>query len=114
MSSTLTPQQNRWQPLEARTAAVSLNSNSFGLHSHIFVTENGEVWEALRTGQFKLQEGDPLRLRREVLQEDGRPGLSQPSRIGNWAELSFEIPRYLGPATGALMERYFPAASPVV
>lgn len=45
-----------------KVVAVSLNANSFGLHSVVFMARDGTAVEGLRTRQFKPKEGDVLSL----------------------------------------------------
>jgi hypothetical protein len=64
-----------------KVAAISRNTNSFGLHKFILIAEDGEVWFACKNKQYaSLQQGDVVDL--------GQPGCEAAvlSRMG------FELP----------------------
>jgi hypothetical protein len=66
-----------------RVVSVSDNANSFGLHGHILIAEDGEAWEAGAGTFHGHKKGDTLRLSAD---RDGEY---------DWAHHGFEIPRRL-------------------
>ena len=65
-----------------RVAAVSENTNSFGLYGHILVARDGEAFQAGASVHHRRQQGETVLLKK-------MPGAAD---YRNWAELGFEIP----------------------
>jgi len=63
-----------------KVAAVSTNTNSFGLYGHIFIARSGKAFEAAANHINRKNKGEVVRL------DADNP---------NFAELGFEIPREL-------------------
>lgn len=82
-----------------RVAAVSSNSNSFGLHGHILIAEDGEAWEVARSrGPGNLpcwpwEKGDDV-----IVHMKPAP---------HWAGLGCEIPRRLPDAPTKVVAELF-------
>jgi hypothetical protein len=73
--------------MKFKVAAVSSNTNSFGLHQVILVAQDGTALKALRTQQFVPKKGD-------VLDLDGDALLGY---LGSLMKLSYECPERIAP-----------------
>jgi hypothetical protein len=70
-----------------RLASVSNNTNSFGLHGHVFMAEDGEVWEVCK---YRNRDAIPIGHEIGVAVVKGEP---------QWGRLGYEVPRRLKKAT---------------
>jgi hypothetical protein len=69
-----------------KAVAVSSNANSFGLHQHVLLAKDGQAFKALKTGQFKMKQGENIRLR--------LVDPTKPAELHNiqWGPAGFECP----------------------
>ncbi len=106
------------KPLLVKIAAISSQSNSFGLSGHVLVARDGRAWEAARCRYTPGQDapkGAELTLHEaaegETLRECAWFNSTQPHdvcRVTNWAALGFEIPRALPKCPANVLAQIWP------
>ncbi len=100
------PSQPATKPF--RVLSVSANPNSFGLHGHILIAQDGDAYEvgrAIGAWLTPWPKGTDVKVPID------------PNGVLTWAGLGVEIPRQLPPAPAAVLSKVFPkvkqAAQPI-
>ena len=81
-------------PRPFKVAAVSVNTNSFGLFQHVLIHESGEAWTACASQLNKKEKGSTIQL-----------------ATNNFATHGFEIPHRLPAAPEEVLTELFAANS---
>ena len=81
-----------------KAVAVSSNANSFGLNQHVLLAKDGQAFKALKTGQFKMKQGENVHL--HLCCPD------KPAALHNiqWGPAGFECPENCPPAPPAVVK----------
>ena len=90
-----------------KVAAVSQQPNSFGLHGHVLIAEDGEAWEVGRSrgewnSDMPFNQGDVVHV---VLRSIDPDGAGDCTLLPSWESLSCEIPRRLPDAPTSVVRK---------
>ena len=82
--------------------AISSNTNSFGLHSHIMVDKKGKVWEVAKNRDIQSRNWQVNDVIKVPLSKNGAP---------EWGKLNCEIPAQLPDMSANLLRKVWKKAN---